>query len=98
MGTIAGDRGEPAGIRAENRIRPAAPGRASLRDLWRWRGLAAAIVLLIVVAPVVGPGLALRAMSSQQRSVDGVLTQVQAPQANVDAHPDWTAIPRQAPA
>src|SRR5260370_33034098 len=94
MGTIAGDRGEPAGIRAENRIRPAAPGHASLRDLWRWRALAAAIVLLIVVAPVVGLGLALRAMSSQQRSVDGFRTQAQALQAKADAQPDWTAIPR----
>src|SRR5260370_18324064 len=94
MGTIAGDSGEPGGIRAENRIRSAAPGRASLRDLWRWRALAAAIVLLIVVAPVVGLGLALHAMSSQQRSVDGFRTQVQALQAKVDAQPDWTAIAR----
>ncbi len=94
METIAGDREAPAGIRAENRIRPAAPGRAPLRDLWRWRVLAVAIVLLIVVAPVVGLGLALRAMSSQQRSVDGFRTQVQALQAKVDAQPDWTAIAR----
>src|SRR5229473_1464666 len=94
METIAGDREAPAGLRAENRIRPAAPGRAPLRDLWRWRVLAAAIVLLIVVAPVVGLGLALRAMSSQQRSVDGFRAQVQALQAKVDAQPDWTAIAR----
>ena len=94
MGTIAGDRGALAGIRTETRIRPAVPDRAPLRDLSRLRVLAAAVVLLIVGAPVVGLGLAVHTMSSQQRAVDGFRTQVQALQAKVDAQPDWTAIAR----
>jgi len=94
MGTIAGDRAALAGIRTENRIRPTAPGPALLRNLRRWRVLAAAVVLLIVVAPAGGLALALHTMSSQQRSVDGFRTQVQALQAKVDAQPDWTAIAR----
>src|SRR5712691_5413122 len=94
MGTIAGDRGALAGIRTETRIRPAVPDRAPLRDLSRLRVLAAAVVLLIVGAPVVGLGLAVHTMSSQQRAVDGFRTQVQALQAKVDAQPDWSAIAR----
>jgi putative serine protease PepD len=94
MGTIAGDRVAPAGIRAEIRIRPVAPARRRLRDLPRWTVAAAATVLLMVAAPAVGLGLALNAMSSQQRSFDGLRNHVQALQAKVDAQPDWTAIAR----
>src|SRR5260370_19444611 len=86
MGTIVGDRGALAGIRSEVRIRPAAPGRPRLRKV------AAAAVLLLMAAPVVGLGLALHAMSLQQRSLDGLRTEVRALQTKVDAQPDWTAI------
>jgi putative serine protease PepD len=88
MGTILGDRGALAGIRSEVRIWPAAPGRRRLRNV------AAAAVLLLIAAPVVGLGLALHMMSSQQRSVDGLRTEVRALQTKVDAHPDWTVIAR----
>ena len=57
---------------------------------------ALAAVLLMVAAPAVGLGLALNAISSQQRSSDGLRNQVQALQAKVDAQPDWTAIARKA--
>jgi putative serine protease PepD len=87
MGTIAGDRGALAGIRSEVRIRPATPGRRRLRNV-------AAAVLVLVAVPVVGLGLALQTMSSQQRSIDGLRNEVQALQAKVDAQPDWTAIAR----
>src|SRR5260370_12963562 len=86
MGTIVGDRGALAGIRSEVRIRPAAPGRPRLRKV------AAAAVLLLMAAPVVGLGLALHAMSLQQRSLDGLRTEVRALQTKVDAQPDSTAI------
>src|SRR5260370_7959342 len=86
MGTIVGARGALAGIRSEVWIRPAAPGRP------RPRKVAAAAVLLLMAAPVVGLGLALHAMSLQQRSLDGLRTEVQALQTKVDAQPDWTAI------
>src|SRR5260370_14516523 len=86
MGRIGGDRGALAGIRSEVRIRPAAPGHPRLRKV------AAAAVLLLMAAPVVGLGLALHAMSLQQRSLDGLRTEVRALQTKVDAQPDWTAI------
>jgi putative serine protease PepD len=94
METIAGDRVALAGIRAEIRIRPVAPARRRLRDLPRWKVAAAAAMLLMVAAPAVGLGLALNAMSAQQRSFYGLRNQVQALQAKVDAQPDWTAIAR----
>jgi putative serine protease PepD len=56
--------------------------------------VAAAAVLLMIAAPAVGLGLALNAMSTQRRSLDGLRDQVQALQAKVDAQPDWTAIAR----
>ena len=96
MATIAGDRGAPAGIRSQIRMRPAAPGRRRLRDLPRWTVLAAAAVLMVVAAPAVGLGLALHTMSSQQQSTDGLRAEVQALQAKVDAQPDWMAIARKA--
>src|SRR5260370_21570016 len=88
MGTIVGDRGALAGIRSEVRIRPAAPGRPRLRKV------AAAAVLLLMAAPVVGLGLALHAMSLQLRSLDGLRTEVRALRTQVDPQPDWTAIAR----
>jgi putative serine protease PepD len=94
MGTIAGDRVGLAGIRAEVRIRPPAPARRRLRDLPRWTVLAAGVVVLMAAAPAVGLGLALNAMSSQQRSFDALANQVHTLQAKVDAQPDWTAIAR----
>ncbi len=96
MATIAGDRGALAGVRSDIRIRPAAPGRRRLRDLPRWTVVAAAAVLLLVAAPVVGLGLALHTMSSQQQSADSLRAEVEALQAKVDAQPDWTAIARKA--
>ena len=56
--------------------------------------VAAAAVLLMIAAPAVGLGLALNAMSTQRRSLDGLRDQVRALQAKVDAQPDWTAIAR----
>src|SRR5260370_35098850 len=88
MGTIVGDRGALAGIRSEVRIRAAAPGRPVLRQG------AAAAVLLLMAAPVVGLGLALHAMSLQLRCLDGLRTEVRALRTQVDAQPDWTAIAR----
>ncbi len=86
MGTVVEDHRALAGIGSEIGIRPAAPGR-------RWlRNVAAGAVLLLVAAPLVGLGLALRTISSQQRSVDALRAEVQALQAKVDAQPDWTAI------
>jgi putative serine protease PepD len=54
--------------------------------------VAAAAVLLMIASPAVGLGLALDAMSTQQRALDGLRDQVQALQTKVDAQPDWTAI------
>ncbi len=90
----------PRGALAETRsgigIRPVARGARRLGDLPRWKVVAAAAVLLLISAPPVGLGLALNAMSTQQRSLDGLRDQVQALQAKVDAQPDWTSMARKA--
>ncbi len=93
MAAIAEKRATLVGIRTESRSRPVARVKRNLRTAWSI--VAGFVIVLIVASSAVGVGAAIRTMSAQQSSLDGLRTQVRALQAEVDAHPDWAAIAAQ---
>jgi len=95
MAAIVENRATLVGIRPESRSRPVARVKRNLRMAPAWSVVAGFVVVLIVAASAVGVGAAIRTMSAQQSSLDGLRTQVRALQAEVDAHPDWAAIAAQ---
>ncbi|TMD91040.1 MAG: serine protease [Chloroflexi bacterium] len=95
MASIAGNRAALAGIRTLSRNRPPARAMRRLRATPAWSIVAALAILLIVAVSAAAAGALVTTMRAQQRSIDGLRTQVHSLQGNVDAQPDWAAVARQ---